>query len=745
MVRAARVGDLEPGDPKKVGSYRLTGRIGAGGMGVVYAGHKPGTPQDLVAIKVIRQKEGQPRGADPDRAARLRFAQEAAIIQLVNATCTPTIFETGLYGRRPWMAMEYVSGQTLSQHVRTYGTLSGEQLFSFGLGTAEALAAIHRAGVVHLDLTPGNIILSEDGPRVLDFGLARALNIDPLHESSHLFGTPGYISPERVHGALGPPADVFAWGAVMAFAATRTNPFGAVLGTRQERIRASAERARQGGADLSQLPEAVRDVVGRALSPRPEQRPSAMELFTFFAESLDETTTVEPGGSTRDLTSRLLDENWRITEDGGVRKQRRGPVGAARRGVVPKPARRRRGDADALVFAHQSFTDPGRLATAMASRPAEAERWLRDGGAARLRAWLAGRKGAETVADELETAGSGGTAAQRTITVFAAVFRPGATPRYRGVAVDADGLAELARRGPRGADRAVLTEVFDHGVVAALGRCGHARLKQLASGVPALTEAAVNRLTRAERAVDEEHRRRARELAVLSLLGEEPQWSRPDGERDREWWRGPAGARRDTGDGGRPAALIALALYPSTAPRASAPPRARPTAKPRRVPALFAPPRQVWATLRPRALLALVCYTVWQVLALAVGMLTRTIGEPYVYATASRVGREFGAVAAERAADLFVVLLAVALGVVVLRAEALRWVSAVGTAAAVLLALPPVPFPGVWAPEWLRFLLHETAAVWGSMVAWGGLLGCVSAAVGAVHLWRAMPRKVREP
>ncbi len=752
---------LRPDDPRSVGPYTLLGRIGAGGMGVVYGARRDGEPDTLVAVKVMNA----PHPGDAGRADRVRFFEETALIQRVDAACTPRIFERG-YGRRPWMAMEYVPGPTLYRYVTGERPLRGDQLLAFGLGTAEALAAIHRAGVVHLDLKPGNIILNDRSPRVLDFGLARALDTGAAR-SQGLAGTPGYIAPEQASGVLGPPADVFAWGAVMAFAATGRNPFERPEDRapadaeerrrrQRERLWTLLERARRGEYDLRRLPDGLREVVARALSPHPGDRPTAAQLLRFFIDRLEEPGTAGGEGSTRDTTVRLLDQRWQLPG------QEAAPAGygppAPSRTPDRRPGRHGR-SGDALVFAGEPFTDPGRLAAALAERHTQAEEWLRGGGAARLRRWLDGREGYGAVRGELEAAATGRSAAQRAITVFAAVARPASVPRYRGVAVDADGLARIAREGPGGADRAVLAEVFDRGVAAALGRCGDPRLRRLAARVPAVAQTALDRLARLGRHTTAEHRRRARELAVLHLLGEPLPEPEPPGGPDTGMRRLRADVRHGDSDDVRDAAAVALALYPSTRPRRDAPGpeptrplpppsgsgRTRAAAQPRgRAPArLFASPRQLAAGLLPRvAAFATACLS-WPLLALGVGMVARTVGRPYVHATADLVGRGYGTAAAERAADLVLVLLACAAGLLVLRVDLLRWAGLAGGLAAALLALPAVPFPGLWESGPLHDLLASMGGWWGSAVAWGGLLYAGGAGAAAVRLWWTLHRAAR--
>ncbi|GAA3992664.1 serine/threonine protein kinase [Thermobifida alba] len=258
----------EPGDPSTIGPFRVVGRLGAGGMGVVY-----GALDDAdrcVAVKVIK----------PDHAGSARyralFAREAALLARIDAECAPRFLGADPDAPSPWLATEFVPGRTLRQRAqeraeRGEPPLTGDALVAFAAGTAEALAAIHAAGVVHLDVKPGNIMLSPDGPRVLDFGIARAVEA-AAGRSTH--GTPGWVSPERLAGdAGGPAADMFAWGGLVAYAATGRPPFG--TGPSAE----LAERVRAGEYDIDGVPDELRGLVERALSADPEARPTAVEAL----------------------------------------------------------------------------------------------------------------------------------------------------------------------------------------------------------------------------------------------------------------------------------------------------------------------------------------------------------------------------------------------------------------------------------------------------------------------------------
>ncbi|WP_255404880.1 serine/threonine-protein kinase [Nocardiopsis sp. JB363] len=241
------------------------GRLGTGGMGVVYAG-LDGRDQ-RVAVKCVH------RVLASDADFRARFAREVNLVRRVRAACVPAFRSAATKAEVPWLATEYVPGPTLQEFVRTHGPLRGDSLIAFGLGVAEALAAIHSAGVVHRDLKPGNVILAPDGPKVLDFGIARAIDGTALTRTGGLVGTPGWISPEQYRGAPATEhSDVFSWAGLVAYAATGQGPFGS--GTSDVVV----SRILSAPPSLVGVPAHLRHVLERALNKRPEQRPTAAEL-----------------------------------------------------------------------------------------------------------------------------------------------------------------------------------------------------------------------------------------------------------------------------------------------------------------------------------------------------------------------------------------------------------------------------------------------------------------------------------
>jgi len=253
-------------DPRRLGSYVLLWRLGGGGMGVVYLGEA--SDERLVAIKVIR-----PELAD-DSVFLARFRQEVEAASRVAGFCTARVIGADLEAERPWFATEYVDGPTLQQAVKRSGALRGQALSTFALGVAEALDAIHEAGVVHRDLKPSNVLLARNAPKVIDFGIARALDAVSLTQTGKVIGTVNWLAPEQLRSDRASPlSDVFAWGGLVAYAATGRPPFG--TGPADVIV----HRILNEDADLDGTDGELRTVVELALAKHPEERPSARALL----------------------------------------------------------------------------------------------------------------------------------------------------------------------------------------------------------------------------------------------------------------------------------------------------------------------------------------------------------------------------------------------------------------------------------------------------------------------------------
>ncbi|RKS05530.1 serine/threonine protein kinase [Nocardiopsis sp. Huas11] len=268
---------LEAGDPRYVGPFRTVGRLGSGGMGVVYAALDDGDAP--AAVKRVHHTFAT------DTEFRTRFAREVDLVRRVRAACVPRFLDADTRADVPWLATEYVPGRTLGHHVRERGPLTGDALTAFALGVAEALAAIHAQGVVHRDLKPGNVILALDGPKVLDFGIARAVEETALTRTGGLVGTPGWMAPEQYRQEpVTDRSDVFSWAGLVAYAATGRGPFGSgTSGVLAARIISEPP-------SLEGVPADLRGLLERALAKAPEPRPAAREL----RDSL--TLALAPGG-----------------------------------------------------------------------------------------------------------------------------------------------------------------------------------------------------------------------------------------------------------------------------------------------------------------------------------------------------------------------------------------------------------------------------------------------------------------
>src|SRR4051795_2320662 len=255
-----RTEPLRPRDPRRLGVYDLVGRLGEGGMGTVYLGRTPAGV--LVAVKVVRADLA------PDDEFRRRFRSEVARARQVPPFCTAEVLDADPDHDQPYLVVEYVDGPALARVVEDRGPLSSANLHSVAIGVATALTAIHGAGVIHRDLKPRNVLLAPGSPKVIDFGIARALEATSAHtQTDQMVGTVAYMAPERFGSAPGalltPAADVFAWGGVVAYAGTGRTPFGADSPT------ATAARILTQPPDLSGLTAPLRDLVAHTLEKDP--------------------------------------------------------------------------------------------------------------------------------------------------------------------------------------------------------------------------------------------------------------------------------------------------------------------------------------------------------------------------------------------------------------------------------------------------------------------------------------------
>ncbi|MFJ8857598.1 PQQ-binding-like beta-propeller repeat protein [Streptomyces sp. NPDC102451] len=284
---------LRGGDPAEIGGYPLEARLGSGGMGTVFlARTSSGRP---VAIKLIHQQFAG------DEEFRIRFRQEVAAARRVSGAFTAAVVDAAPEAEQPWMATTYIEGQTLAQRIAANGPLDGAELRRLAIGLAEALRDIHRAGVVHRDLKPSNVVLSPEGPRVIDFGISRAADQQTLTMTGRVIGTPPFMSPEQLQAprGVGPRSDVFSLGTLLVYSATGHGPFDA------DSPYMTAYQVVHEEPSLGAVPEALRAVVESCLDKEPEGRPSADELLVLLRDLPADLGGTEASGAgvgrTRDM------------------------------------------------------------------------------------------------------------------------------------------------------------------------------------------------------------------------------------------------------------------------------------------------------------------------------------------------------------------------------------------------------------------------------------------------------------
>ncbi|MFD6432597.1 PQQ-binding-like beta-propeller repeat protein [Streptomyces venezuelae] len=258
-----------------IGPYRVIRELGAGGMGRVHlAASRSGR---AVAVKVVRPE----LAADPD--FRRRFKAEVDAARAVSGAFTAPVVDADPEGPQPWLATAYIPGPSLTDALAAHGPMPEATVRVLGGGLAEALAAIHRAGLIHRDLKPSNILLTADGPRVIDFGISRAVDGTVLTAEGQIAGSPGFMSPEQSRGGeLTPASDVFAFGAVLAYAATGVPPFGTGA------VHALLYRAAYEEPQLTGVPQGLLGIIAACLDKDPARRPTVEQLQAWLRP---ETTT----------------------------------------------------------------------------------------------------------------------------------------------------------------------------------------------------------------------------------------------------------------------------------------------------------------------------------------------------------------------------------------------------------------------------------------------------------------------
>ncbi|HEU5161301.1 MAG TPA: protein kinase [Streptosporangiaceae bacterium] len=288
---------LELDDPEMIGDYVVVARLGAGGQGVVYLGHAPGGGQ--VAIKLLHTSfSGAVRGPE-------LFAREIEAADRVTRY-TARVLASGEYAGRPYIVTEYIAGESIQRKVDRDGPYGPADMMSLAAETAAALAAIHAAGLVHCDVKPANILAADDGPRIVDFGIARAMETIARRDPGRR-GTPAYMAPEQVKGSpMGPHTDVFSWASTMVFAATGAPPFGLGNDTYGHGV---MYRILHGDPELGGVPATLHDIVSACLLKNPAKRPSASDVVSMLDRRAAPSSLPGPGqigdpltGHTRTIT-----------------------------------------------------------------------------------------------------------------------------------------------------------------------------------------------------------------------------------------------------------------------------------------------------------------------------------------------------------------------------------------------------------------------------------------------------------
>lgn len=290
---------LQESDPAQIGRYQLTARLGAGGMGVVYLARAGDGRQ--IAVKVLR-----PEYAD-DAEFRARFRREVAAMTRVRNRYTVQVLDADTESAMPFLATEFADGPSLDEHVRARGPLHPGATIRLAAALAEALAAIHAAGVTHRDLKPSNVLLTGRGPMVIDFGIAQVADSVSITRTGMAIGSPGYMAPEQLTGRAGREADIFTWALVIAFAASGQPPFGTGATV------AILQRILNDRPDFSAVPPQLMPLVQAALAKDPKRRPEAADLLRELSPG-STVAMVPPTAVDRTAVDRQMTRN--VRDDG---------------------------------------------------------------------------------------------------------------------------------------------------------------------------------------------------------------------------------------------------------------------------------------------------------------------------------------------------------------------------------------------------------------------------------------------
>ena len=290
---------LTDSDPPKVGPFTLIGRLGQGGMGVVYAGQD--ATRRRAAVKVI-----QP-GLARDPAFRSRFAREAVLLARIQGRCTANVLAADVDTDPAYLALEFVGGRNLAEQIALDGPLAPALLWPLAVSLLEALTAIHAAGVIHRDLKPANVILSNDGPKVIDFGIAHLSDGTSLITAGTMLGSPGWMAPEQLTAdQVSVAGDVFAWAATVGFAATGRAPFGG------GRIEGIYYRILNAEPDLDGVEPALARLLLAAMQKAPIERPSVADLLKALL-STDRHVSIGDATVVAQQATSVLQNTWHLT------------------------------------------------------------------------------------------------------------------------------------------------------------------------------------------------------------------------------------------------------------------------------------------------------------------------------------------------------------------------------------------------------------------------------------------------
>lgn len=298
---------LRTGDPSRLGRYRLLRRLGAGGMGVVFLARAPGGA--IAAVKVVRSSYAEEAGF------RARFRREIEAARQVDSRWVVPLLDADADAETPWLATSYVPGPSLAEAVDAFGPLSSASVRVLGLRLGEALESVHGAGLVHRDVKPGNVLLAPDGPRLIDFGIARAPEATALTSSGVIVGSPGFLSPEQAQargGEIGPPSDVFSLGCVLAFAATGVRPFGGGGAT------GMLLRTVYDEPDPTAIPDDLTPLVRACLHKDPPARPSLAALREALVEGTAPDSAQRSGWLSAPVTRLINDRSAAVLTIGAI-------------------------------------------------------------------------------------------------------------------------------------------------------------------------------------------------------------------------------------------------------------------------------------------------------------------------------------------------------------------------------------------------------------------------------------------